>query len=238
MNSFFPKSKLIYKTFGKAYGGSPNLYKNNLILPDKISSYLKTQNFDLNNLYFCNQVHKNNIVFVNPSRHFYKTTDGLITNQKNLILTIRHSDCLPVFVYDSAQNIIALVHSGWKGANMQIVSKTIKRLIRYYYSKPQDLQVKVGPHAQECCYFFKKDWPHLILLQKPDWQPFIHKNRNKYYLDISGYIKQNLINLGLKKESIRITQSCTICNHHYYSWSRQRFDQIKSTNNLSIFALI
>ena len=41
--------------------------------------------------------------------------DGLITNEKNLFLCTVEADCVPVYFYDPVKEVIAMVHSGWKG---------------------------------------------------------------------------------------------------------------------------
>jgi hypothetical protein len=44
--------------------------------------------------------------------------DGLLTNKKNLFLSITVADCLPIFLYDPEKEVIGLIHCGWR--NLEI----------------------------------------------------------------------------------------------------------------------
>ena len=54
--------------------------------------------------------------------------DGLITNEKNLLLCTVEADCVPVYFYDPVKEVIAMVHSGWKGTFKKISEVTIKKM--------------------------------------------------------------------------------------------------------------
>ena len=47
--------------------------------------------------------------------NFIHNTDGLITNDKNVYLSITIADCLPIVIFDPQKEVISLIHSGWKG---------------------------------------------------------------------------------------------------------------------------
>ena len=52
--------------------------------------------------------------------------NGLITNEKNLLLCTVEADCVPVYFYDPVKEVIAMVHSGWKGTVKRISEVTIQ----------------------------------------------------------------------------------------------------------------
>ena len=41
--------------------------------------------------------------------------DSVITNDPEILLCLRTADCIPVFLYDPAEQVIAMAHSGWRG---------------------------------------------------------------------------------------------------------------------------
>ena len=59
---------------------------------------------------------------------------------------------MPILLYDKANNVIAAVHSGWKGTFSCILLKTIDDMEKKYGTKPKDLVVCIGPHMHQCCY--------------------------------------------------------------------------------------
>ena len=45
----------------------------------------------------------------------YPVADGLVTQDPEIILTLKVADCVPVFLHDPSKNIIGLLHSGRRG---------------------------------------------------------------------------------------------------------------------------
>ena len=46
--------------------------------------------------------------------------DGVITNEKNLMLLTVEADCVPVYILDPVKKAIGMVHSGWRGTVQRI----------------------------------------------------------------------------------------------------------------------
>ena len=49
--------------------------------------------------------------------------DALITNKKQILLTVTIADCTPILLFDPIHQAIAAVHAGWKGTAARIVQK-------------------------------------------------------------------------------------------------------------------
>ncbi|MBI3578034.1 MAG: laccase domain-containing protein, partial [Ignavibacteriales bacterium] len=45
----------------------------------------------------------------------YKQCDGLLTNVPQVALVVSVADCVPIFIFDPNNNVVAAVHSGWRG---------------------------------------------------------------------------------------------------------------------------
>jgi YfiH family protein len=228
-------SNCLLKTFPKSFGPAKYSYQK-YSLPKKIQKYI-SKNCSNQNFVACQQVHKDNVALVKPDTYYYPGADALITDDKDIILTIRHADCVPIFIFDPKHRAIALVHSGWKGTAANIVIKTVQKMQDHFKSNAKDLIIRIGPSAHKCCYKFALNWPHATLLKDTSIQKFIQKNRKYYYLDLPGIIKFQLLQHGIKQENISTSTICTICNKKYYSWTRQKKRLQKPQNNLSIFAL-
>ena len=58
----------------------------------------------------------------------FKYVDGLVTNKKDKILSLSYADCIALLIYDTNKNIIANIHSGWRGTYKEIAKLAVRRL--------------------------------------------------------------------------------------------------------------
>jgi copper oxidase (laccase) domain-containing protein len=71
--------------------------------------------------------------------------DGLITNQRELVLGVYVADCCAVYIVDSKTPAIGLVHSGRKGTELGVVPNAIKQMIDRFGSDPANMIVQLSP---------------------------------------------------------------------------------------------
>jgi len=71
--------------------------------------------------------------------------DGLFTGEKKLNLYIRTADCLPIAFYHKYENILALVHAGWKGTALGISGNFLLKMKQLYGLDTRDWEVAFGP---------------------------------------------------------------------------------------------
>ena len=110
----------------------------------RFNSFFEHLNISPDKIITQTQIHSININYGETSFHF-KNSDGLHTNKKNIFLTIKAADCIPVFLYDPVKKVIAGVHSGWKGTHNRILTKMITTLKDNYGVYPEDLIAFIGP---------------------------------------------------------------------------------------------
>ena len=139
----------------------------------------------------------------------YENVDGLITNIPNLPLVTFYADCVPLYFVDPVHRAIGLSHSGWRGTVNRMGMKA------EYHSRPEDILACIGPSICSECYevgeevaqeFEKAFLPaqnEQILKQKPD---------GKYLLNLWKANEIILLEAGIKKEHLAITDVCTKCN--------------------------
>lgn len=142
--------------------------------------------------------------------------DALITNQKELYLFLLTADCAPVIIFDPVKKVLGLVHVGWKGADLEIVRKVIKKLEKKYGSKTDDLIVGIGPFASKNSFVKKNP------LQKndPRWREFLNKVEGEYEVDFVGFAKRQLAEGGVKKENIFESNIDTVGSSRFFSHVR------------------
>ncbi len=78
--------------------------------------------------------------------------DALMTNVPGLLLVIRTADCLPVFLADAKNRVVAAVHCGWRGTEKRILEKAVKTMGRAYGSAPAEMLAALGPCIGSACY--------------------------------------------------------------------------------------
>lgn len=139
--------------------------------------------------------------------------DGLITNEKNLLLCTVEADCVPVYFYDPVKEVIAMVHSGWKGTVKKISEVTIKKMKSSFGCRPQDLLVAIGPHICKDCYEVGEDVFEEFSqsFESRDLQKiFVPKNQRKYLLNLEETVRLTLERNGIPGANIFSAGICTL----------------------------
>jgi YfiH family protein len=173
-----------------------------------------------------NQTHSANIHIIKAHQNLgwnsledaIQNCDALITNKPNIMLTILTADCVPILLLDPIQNVIAVVHAGWKGTKDQILTKTIQRMEEEFSSKAQDIIAGIGPSIGKCCY--EVDWN--VAQHFSDIPNSYTQTGNKYMLDLPFVNQQQLLTAGLQEENIEMSGVCTSCeNESYFSYRKE-----------------
>src|SRR5437016_643441 len=94
------------------------------------------------------QIHANKIAFVDAptgSDKEFSVCDGIIINQRGIVLGIYVADCCAVYIVDPNTPAIGLVHSGRKGTELGVVTNGITQMIERFGSNPSELIVQLSP---------------------------------------------------------------------------------------------
>jgi YfiH family protein len=191
----------------------------------KIEKYFKRSK----NLHFivANQIHSANIKVItkentkgwNSIDDAIEECDALITNQYNIILTILTADCVPILLFDPIQQIVAAIHAGWKGTELEITLKTIEKMSMVFGSKPEDIIAGIAPSIGRCCYEVGDDVAKYF---KHITNAFTQKE-NKTMLDLPYINKVQLLKAGVKEKHIEMSNICTACEvARFFSYRREQ----------------
>lgn len=208
-------------------------------IPNEVAQQIHKQNvvhnepFDqlqsmmqLEHLTFLHQVHGNHGVVVSSSDQIKETNlfssdgDFLITSLPRIGLGIATADCLPIVVYDVANNVIANVHAGWRGSSQEIIIRTVETMQKTFGSKIDHLRFFFGPSGNVCCYEIKEDvLPHF---EKFHFRDKIIKQRGtRLMLDVPALNRLQLEALGIKKGACNVDyNACTLCTPSFCSFRR------------------
>jgi YfiH family protein len=160
---------------------------------------------------------------VGAGEEFAGGWDALITNQPEVLLTVRTADCVPVLVHDPVRKVVAAIHAGWRGAVAGIVPRTLSMMRRRFGSEPRSVLVGIGPSVGPCCY--EVDEPVLARLRESfaDWRMVVREaGPGKALLDLRALVQRQAQAHGVAEESIKAVNVCTVCHPAiFYSYRRE-----------------
>ena len=151
----------------------------------------------------------------------YTDVDGLITNVPGITLVTFYADCVPLYFLDPVHKAIGLSHSGWRGTVNRMGEETIKKMGEEFHSRAEDIIACIGPSICKNCYevgveviqefqkgFHEKYWEEI----------YTPKENGKYWLDLWKANEIILMEAGIRKEHLGVTDICTHCNSdHLFS---------------------
>ena len=166
-----------------------------------------------------------------------KPYDGLITNEKNLLLCTVEADCLPVYFYDPVKEVIAMVHSGWKGTAKKISQVTIQKMQSVFGCQAENILAAIGPHICKDCYEVGRELieEFSVNFDKCEIEKiFIPKNQEKYLLNLEEAVRLTLLKNGLTEENIFSAGVCTMHSQKEgYSFCSYRRSKSKTERMLT-----
>jgi len=199
-----------------------------------LKNFLNLLGQDKKKLVYARQTHSDNIVIIKDEiSENYEDVDGFITKRKDIVIATFYADCLPIYIYDKKQEIIALCHSGWVGTHKGIGPKLLKIFIDEYNSDLNDLVVVLGVGIGHCCYEVSSDFYEKFeaVSSKALLEKSFYRKNEKLYFNNEDYNYYRFLDLGIKN----ITKSglCTYCNNDFHSYRR---DGQNSGRNTAILA--
>lgn len=147
----------------------------------------------------------------------YDQTDGMITNQSNLMLATTNADCILLLFFDPVKKVIANTHSGWKGTLQRISVKTVEKMKKDFNCNAQDIICCICPSIRKCHFEVDKDVKENFEKEFQDIEmnnEIIEEtvSHQKWNIDT---VKINQIMLekeGLKPENIIDSKICSVCH--------------------------
>ncbi len=142
-------------------------------------------------------------------------TDALITNRQGLCICVQTADCVPILIYDPRKQVIAAVHSGWRGTVNKITAKTIHSMELHFDSEPEDLIAGIGPSIHHHVYEVGQDVIALVRENFPDFRALLKPSvrEGRAFFDLWKANKSLMTASGVKEENIEIMGLC--------SWSHE-----------------
>jgi polyphenol oxidase len=179
------------------------------------------------------QTHSNNIVVVtDANKHqLFEDTDALITNTPNIAIGALSADCVPILMVDPIKNVIASVHAGWRGTAAQIAANTVLKMIEQFNVLPENILIGIGPSISANCYEVGEEVASYFSKESK-----IQQANGKSCIDLWIANERQLLNIGLQKKNISISDLCTYSNvDQFYS---ARKEGIKTGRMASVISIV
>lgn len=171
---------------------------------------------------FLEQVHSSIVHFIDGVPAKSPRGDALVTRLPGLLLVIKSADCLPVLLVDVGRRVVTAVHCGWKGTLRRILEKAVTGMRDHYGSNPEEILAAFGPGIGAGCYEVGEEVRRSYLKEKFPASIFrpIPGRHSKYFFDLEGANRLQLVSQGIKKEHIFTVGVCTHCDERYPSYRR------------------
>ena len=221
----------------------PNFYdKYQDIAKQSYQALEKTVNMPL---FGMNQTHSCDIKIIDDLSEFslyqadYNTNnlpkcDGIITKHKNIILTTRTADCLPVLITNASMDFVAIVHSGWIGSLGGINQEMIGTLEEMGFLA-KDMIISIGPSIDAKNYEVQSDFKQNFLAKDPSAIAFFNTNESeKMTFDNKKYV--HAIYEKLQVGAIESIEINTYSSNQFYS--HRAFTQNKKPDGNSLTKLV
>ena len=218
-----------YNFFSAKKGFSPFPYNSlncSFNTQDSYENIIENRKFvkdmiNLNDLFFINQIHSNKVFFLEDKKQLSSKldVDGVVTNLKNVGLSILTADCAPIFFLDLNNDIIAACHAGWRGALYGIIENTIDKMIEIG-SLRKNIHAVIGPTIQQHSYEIGNDLAIKIkcTTEYKSKNKILVEKSKKYFFNLPLFIKHKL-NLN-EINNISDVEIDTYLNKNFFSYRR------------------
>jgi YfiH family protein len=150
-------------------------------------------------------------------------TDALVTTSPEVVLAILTADCVPIVLHDLHANVLACVHSGWRGTVARIPAATVDEMTKLG-ARPDRIVAGVGPAIDPARYQVGSDVHEAVTRAfGPAAGDFLRHDpsaRDRWLLDLWAANRRVLSDAGLREENIHVTEIPT--GGDYFSDRAQR----------------
>jgi polyphenol oxidase len=175
-------------------------------------------------LFFPSQVHETRILHVRSDtpRKELMNTDALVTDERGVCIAVMSADCVPILLYDKRHEVVAAVHSGWRGTVARILEKTLHHLREQFGTQGVDLLAGIGPSVSQDSYEVGEEVIHNVKKNFTDSASLlIEQPQNKAMLDLWKANKIQLLEFGVPETQIEISDLCTVKNNEHFFSARK-----------------
>lgn len=121
--------------------------------------------------------------------------DAIVTDRKNIALSVVTADCAPVLLCDPTAGVIGAAHAGWKGAYYGIIKNTVEAMIKLG-ATAENMTAAIGPCITQNSYEVGQEF-----YDKISNESYFKKSsrENHHLFDLEGYVFDRLWQCNVTK---------------------------------------
>ncbi len=196
------------------------------IKDENVKILITKRNFNEKFTYFSlKQIHTDKFYYIDNKNtpDFHLKGDAIITDLDNFPIGVRTADCLPIFIYSKIDNIVAVVHSGWRSTAKKILKKVMDFMLFNLKIDKNNLNFVFGPCICHKCYEIKDDMKNAFISEYGIQGEIFFEN-NKF--DLRGANINILKEYQIDNEKILKINKCTVCNNdEFFSFRKEKIDK-------------
>lgn len=146
-------------------------------------------------------------------------TDALVTSAQGLPLLALSADCALTVFYDPAHKALAVAHSGWRGALLDVYGAALAAMRLRYGTEPADVVAGVSPMISAAHYPVKEDFLEKLQAFYPAGadKHFLTMKEGRHFFNLRELLRLEALGVG-KYEFMHL---CTYAEKEmFYSWRR------------------
>ena len=135
----------------------------------------------------------------NEEQPQFLTADALLGRSPQTIFGLSVGDCLPIVMMDKTSSAGGIVHGGWRSLADGIMEKSVEELLRVYGTRPENLELWIGPSIRGNSYRFDD---HPKQLGDPLWQTALRQQEQSWSVDLHLFVLESAKRLGLSEDQV------------------------------------
>jgi len=135
----------------------------------------------------------------------YPETDALITTIPGLFLRVLTADCSPILIWSNEDSIVAAVHSGWQGSELNILGQTLNLMKTDLGAKADSLRIALGPALTREKFEVGPEFSDKFA---PDYLT-PKRESDRFLFDNNAYLRDTAIDFGVPENQVEILPYCS-----------------------------
>jgi len=137
--------------------------------------------------------------------------DALATQRPGITLMVRVADCVPVILYAPDQEMVAVVHAGWRGTLAGIAGETAGKMVQQYHADPAAIRAGIGPAIGPCCYRVEEEVAGAFRKETDLYAAALKESEEGMFLNLWEANRRQLMLQGIPAGNIEVAGLCTAC---------------------------
>ncbi|MDO8804315.1 MAG: polyphenol oxidase family protein [Elusimicrobiota bacterium] len=151
-----------------------------------------------------------------------ENTDALVTGAPGIPILALSADCALTAFYDPSRKVVAVIHSGWRGALLDIYSAALAVMKLRFGCEPGDIIAGISPMISAANYPVREDFLEKFKAFYPGGadKRFLTLKEGLHFFNLRELLRLRLEALGVKRHEFM--HLCTYAEKDmFYSWRRE-----------------